>query len=61
MKPWQIISLCLSLVLFVPFVFRLTYLLWSVSPKFALGLEFSLLLAFILAWFTLFDRLTSHA
>jgi hypothetical protein len=61
MKSWQISALCLSLVLLVPFVFWLTYTLWSVSPKLALGLEFSLILAFVLAWFALFDRIVSHA
>ncbi len=59
MKSWQIGLLCLSLVLLVPSVFWLTYNLWSLSPKLALGLEFSLILAFVLAWFTLFDRILS--
>ena len=61
MKSWQIAILCLSLVGSVPLIFWITYPLWSFSPRVALTLEFMALAAFVLAWFTFFDRTISHA
>ena len=61
MKSWQIVILCLSLVLLVPVLFWVTYTLWAFSPRAALTLEFTALATLVLAWFIFFDRTISHA
>jgi hypothetical protein len=60
-KTWQIGEILLLLALSVPIIFGLAYVLWPVSPKLAIVVEFISLFAMILAWFKLFDNLVSHA
>jgi hypothetical protein len=60
-KTWQIGEILLLLALSVPIIFGLAYVLWPVSPKLAIVVEFISLFIMIVAWFKLFDNLVSHA